>query len=56
MRKTGLGLFSSAIPTGKESDDTQMKNCPLCCLRGKQETVIDVCNYQVKVVSKSSMG
>ncbi len=36
----------------KVREDTKIKNFPLYCPKCKQETLIDVQNFQVKVVSK----
>lgn len=38
----------------KIREDTQMKNFPIYCPKCKQETLIDVQNFQVKVISKSN--
>lgn len=38
----------------KIREDAQMKNFPIYCPKCKQETLIDVQNFQVKVISKSN--
>ncbi len=38
----------------KMHENTELKNFPLFCPKCKQETLIDVQNFQVKVVSKSN--